>query len=128
LNAPEAPPFDEPWQAQVFAMAVALNERGLFDWSEWAEALGAEIAAGPPEAGNEAYFQAGLRALEKILVAKGATGTAELAGLAQAWRAAALGTPHGQPILLGGPLNPAEAGHSEGQGPFAGQRPSLSAR
>jgi len=102
LNAPEAPPFDEPWQAQVFAIAVALNQRGLFSWSEWAEALGAEIAAGPREAGNEAYFQAWLRALEKILVAKGVASAADLASLAEAWRAAALATPHGQPIVLGG--------------------------
>ena len=45
-SAPEAPPFDEPWQAQAFAMAVSLNQRGLFSWSEWTKALGAEIAAG----------------------------------------------------------------------------------
>ena len=59
-SAPEAPPFDEPWQAQVFAMAVSLEQRGVFDWSEWTRALGAEIAAGPDQAGHEAYFQAWL--------------------------------------------------------------------
>jgi nitrile hydratase accessory protein len=101
LNAPEAPSFDEPWQAQVFAMAVMLNERGLFDWSEWASALGAEIAAGPQEAGNETYFLNWLRALEKLLIAKGVAGGGELTELAQAWRAAAAATPHGQPIRLG---------------------------
>ena len=104
MNAPEAPPFDEPWQAQAFAIAVALNERGLFSWSEWAGALGAEIAAGPQEAGNEVYFQGWLRALENILVAKGVASAADLASLAEAWRAAALATPHGQPIVLGGPF------------------------
>lgn len=101
MNAPEAPPFEEPWQAQVFAMAVMLNERGLFDWSEWASALGAEIAAGPQEAGNETYFWNWLRALEKLLIAKGVAGGQELADLAQAWRAAAAATPHGRPIVLG---------------------------
>ena len=38
-NPPEPGPFEEPWQAQVFALAVSLSERGLFTWGEWAEAL-----------------------------------------------------------------------------------------
>ncbi len=96
-SAPEAPPFDEPWQAQAFAMAVSLNQRGLFSWSEWTKALGAEIAASP----GEPYFQAWLRALEKILIAKGVTSDAGLHDLAEAWRAAAEATPHGRPIVLG---------------------------
>ena len=101
MTAPEAPAFDAPWQAQAFAIAVALNERGLFAWSEWTKALGTEIAAGPSEAGNEAYFQAWLRALEKVLIAKGVASGGELHDLAEAWRAAAEATPHGQPIVLG---------------------------
>jgi nitrile hydratase accessory protein len=39
-----APVFREPWEAQAFAMTLALHERGLFTWNEWAQALGAEIA------------------------------------------------------------------------------------
>ena len=101
MKPPEAPPFEEPWQAQVFAMAVMLNQRGMFDWSEWADALGAEIAAGPQAAGNDAYFHNWLRALETLLIAKGVASAADLTGLAEAWRAAAEATPHGQPIVLG---------------------------
>jgi nitrile hydratase accessory protein len=100
LTPPEAPPFDEPWQAQAFALAVSLSGRGLFTWSEWTRALGAEIAAGPAEAGNEAYFLAWLAALEKVLIAKGVATGGELRELAQAWRDAAEATPHGQPITL----------------------------
>jgi len=96
-STPEAPPFDEPWQAQVFAMAVSLNQRGLFSWSEWTKALGAEIPAVP----GEPYCQAGLRAQEKILLAKGETSDAGLRDLTEAWRAAAEATPHGRPIVLG---------------------------
>jgi nitrile hydratase accessory protein len=95
--APEAPPFDEPWQAQVYAMTVTLNQRGVFDGSEWSEALAAEIAARR----DQPYFQAWLRALEKILIAKGVARGAELHDLAEAWRAAAEATPHGRPIVLG---------------------------
>ena len=101
MNPPEPRPFEEPWQAQVFAMAVMLNQRGVFGWSEWADALGAEIAADLQEAGDDGYFHHWLRALEKLLVAKGVASAADLAGLAEAWRAAAEATPHGQPIVLG---------------------------
>ena len=110
-SAPEPPPFDEPWQAQAFAMAVSLEQRGVFDWSEWTRALGAEIAAGPDEAGHEAYFQAWLRALEKILIARGVASGAELQDLAEAWRAAAEATPHGRPIVLGAGRRGAAGSH-----------------
>src|SRR3546814_3321053 len=38
-----APVFRAPWEAQAFAMAVALHQQGLFTWPEWAAALTAEI-------------------------------------------------------------------------------------
>jgi nitrile hydratase accessory protein len=101
LFPPEAPAFDEPWQAQAFAIAVSLNERGLFSWSEWAEAFGAELASGPQESGNEAYYQAWLRTLEKLVVVKGVAANGQLRDLAEAWIAAAEATPHGRPIVLG---------------------------
>ena len=42
-RGPEGPVFKEPWEAQAFAMTLALHERGVFAWPEWAETLGAEI-------------------------------------------------------------------------------------
>jgi len=64
------PVFRAPWEARAFAMAVALNEKGVFSWSEWAQALGHEItAAGPDEADH--YYEHWLAALEKITAAKG---------------------------------------------------------
>ena len=39
--------FAEPWEAQAFALAVSLQDRGVISAAEWAEALGAEIAAAP---------------------------------------------------------------------------------
>ena len=51
-----APVFREPWEAQAFAMTLALHARGLFTWPEWAAALAAEIrraqAAGDPDDGS----------------------------------------------------------------------------
>ena len=97
------PVFREPWEAQAFALAVALNERGLFTWSEWAAALGEEIkraqAAGDPDLGNT-YYRHWLVALERILAAKGVASGAMLEGYRDAWDHAADRTPHGSPIEL----------------------------
>ncbi|MEE1557214.1 MAG: nitrile hydratase accessory protein, partial [Alphaproteobacteria bacterium] len=32
----DGPVFDEPWQAQAFAMTVWLHEQSHFTWPEWA--------------------------------------------------------------------------------------------
>lgn len=95
--------FREPWEAQAFAIAVALHERGLFSWPEWAAALAAENQAaqgrGDPDAG-ETYYHHWLRALERLVVAKQATNAATLARYRQAWKHAASRTPHRTPIEL----------------------------
>jgi nitrile hydratase accessory protein len=97
------PVFREPWEAQAFALAVALNRRGLFTWNEWAAALGEEIkraqAAGDPDLGNT-YYRHWLAALERILAAKGIASAAILERYRDAWDRAADRTPHGSPIEL----------------------------
>ena len=66
--------FREPWEAQAFAMALALHARGLFTWPEWAATLGDEIkraqAAGDPDTG-ETYYRHWLNALERLVAEKG---------------------------------------------------------
>ena len=97
------PVFAEPWQAQAFAMAVQLHERGLFTWPEWAAALSAQIAAaqaaGDADVGDT-YYRHWLAALESLVTAKDAARADELARCARAWDHAADRTPHGQPIVL----------------------------
>ena len=99
----EGPVFREPWEAQAFAMALALQERGLFTWAEWAETLGAEIkraqAAGDPDTG-ETYYRHWLNALERIVAEKGVTDARTLGRYRDAWDHAADRTPHGTPIEL----------------------------
>ncbi|WP_363318385.1 nitrile hydratase accessory protein [Bosea sp. (in: a-proteobacteria)] len=95
MNPPEATVFAEPWEAEAFAMVVALNQQGLFDWTEWGEALGAEIAARP-----EPYYEAWLRALEVLLQTKNVATGAEIEALTAAWHRAAEATPHGVAIVL----------------------------
>jgi nitrile hydratase accessory protein len=99
----DGPVFREPWEAQAFALAVSLQQRGLFSWTEWAQALGAEIkraqAAGDPDTG-ETYYRHWLAALERIVAEKGVTDRDTLARYYDAWDHAAERTPHGVPIEL----------------------------
>jgi len=92
--------FEEPWQAQIFALVVQLNESGFFAWKEWAEALGEEKKkAGRSASGTDDYLN-WLQALEKLLDKKGITSPAERADRETDWRNAADATPHGEPIEL----------------------------
>jgi nitrile hydratase accessory protein len=99
----EGPVFREPWEAQAFAMALALHARGLFTWPEWAATLGAEIkkaqAAGDPDTG-ETYYRHWLNALERLVAEKGVTSRDMLSRYYEAWDHAADRTPHGMPIVL----------------------------
>jgi len=99
----EGPVFREPWEAQAFAMAVALNERGLFGWDEWAAMLGEEIKAaqraGHPDTG-ETYYRHWLAALERMVAVKGIADRVALKRYREAWEHAADRTPHGTPIAL----------------------------
>jgi nitrile hydratase accessory protein len=99
----DGPVFREPWQAQAFAMALALHARDLFTWPEWAAMLTEEIrraqAAGDPDTG-ETYYLHWLATLERIVAAKGVATEATLARYRAAWDHAADRTPHGAPIAL----------------------------
>jgi len=99
----DGPVFREPWEAQAFAMALALHARGLFTWNEWAAALADEIksaqAAGDPDTG-ETYYRHWLAALERIVAEKGVTDAGTLRKYYDAWDHAADRTPHGTPIEL----------------------------
>jgi nitrile hydratase accessory protein len=93
---PEDPAFAEPWEAEAFALAVALHERGLFTWPEWSAALGEEIRRAP----EASYYRQWLAALERLVTEKRVTDAGTLAQYAEAWGRAAERTPHGTPIEL----------------------------
>ena len=99
----EGPVFREPWEAQAFAMALALYDRGLFSWPEWAATLADEIkraqASGDPDTG-ETYYRHWLAALERVVAAKGVATSDTLHRYRDAWDHAADRTPHGRPIEL----------------------------
>ena len=96
----EGPVFREPWEAQAFAMAVHLHQRGVFTWTAWAEALGAEIAAAGSTDTGEDYYLHWMSALEKLSRENGLMSAAEFTERKDAWDRAARATPHGEPIEL----------------------------
>jgi nitrile hydratase accessory protein len=97
------PVFREPWEAQAFAMALALHARGLFTWPEWAAALAEEIKraqiAGDADTG-ETYYRHWLATLERLIADKGVATSDTLHRYRDAWDHAAERTPHGSPIVL----------------------------
>lgn len=97
------PVFAEPWQAQVFALAVKLSEQGHFTWKEWATALGDELKAaaarGEPDDGTH-YYEHWLATLERLVTGKGLTDRAALEQRKEAWADAYRRTPHGKPVEL----------------------------
>ena len=99
----QGPVFAAPWEAQAFAMALALEERGAFSQTEWSATLGDAIAsaqaAGDPDIG-QTYFSHWLNALEALVVSKGLVAVEALASYHDAWERAAARTPHGSPIEL----------------------------
>lgn len=86
-------PRPSPW-------FLALHQRGLFSWSEWAQALSDEVKRPGVAADGSDYYDCWLRALETLLAAKGIAGNSEVNALAAAWQRAAHATPHGKAILL----------------------------
>lgn len=96
----DEPVFAEPWQAEAFAMVVALHERGVFTWGEWAARLSGEVKKPGAAADGSDYYARWLDALERLLAEKELAGRDEVDAVAAAWQRAAHATPHGMPIVL----------------------------
>jgi nitrile hydratase accessory protein len=97
-TSPDEPVFDAPWQAEAFALTVALNEAGHLEWSEWAQYLSqalrdagqsdeSPLAIAHDSEGNEAYYQAWLVALERVVREKDWVGPLQLGARREAIRA-----------------------------------------
>ena len=99
----EGPVFAAPWQAQAFALAVKLSERGRFTWKEWAATLADELKAaadrGEPDDGSR-YSHHWVAALERLVTGKGLADSHALQDRKEAWAEAYRHTPHGQPVVL----------------------------
>ncbi len=94
------PVFDAPWQAQAFALAGNLNERGVFAWPQFAAHLSAELARHGAQVDADAYYRCWLAALQELLEDQDVLQSSETAEREGEWHEAAERTPHGQPIRL----------------------------
>ncbi len=102
MSAPE-PVFEEPWHAQVFALTVALNEAGYFDWPDWAARFSVTLKAHGLTRelnGGADYFTAWLETLEAMLADLSLAAPEAVADMRAAWERAYLSTPHGAPVHL----------------------------
>ena len=69
--------FNAPWESSAFGMAVALNESGKYEWSEFVNHLADEIKEDPDE--ERTYYEKWLHSLADLAVERGLISEAELA-------------------------------------------------
>lgn len=95
--------FQEPWQAQAFALTLYLHNAGVITWDQWARVLADALAAraeqGAATDGSD-YYEAWLQALETLAIDLGLADRNALGGLKAAWAEAYEHTPHGRPVTL----------------------------
>ena len=66
----DEPVFDEPWQAQVLAMADTLIVNGVISAAVWSDTLGNELKKAQSTGAADditTYYKAALQALEQLL-------------------------------------------------------------
>ena len=104
VNSPgqPQPAFQSPWQAQAFAMVVALRRSGQLGGQEWANIFGREIASHPENEAcrDEQYYLDLIAALESLVTQRGMTDAQSLERYQRGWERAIRRTPHGKPIKL----------------------------
>ena len=96
----DGPVFAEPWQAQAFALALQLHERGAFTWTEWADALSDRLPIAGSDDDGSRYYEHWLATLEGLVTTKNLAGASALADRKHDWEAAYRRTPHGRPVEL----------------------------
>ena len=72
--------FEAPWEGRAFGIAVALGDRGLYEWEAFRQRLIAEIASAQEKDVPSSYYAQWLAALEKLAIAKGLVTREELDG------------------------------------------------
>jgi nitrile hydratase accessory protein len=103
LQDEQRPAFNEPWQAEAYALVQVLIETGRISPPEWAQAFGAALreaaTEGEPDS-SDTYYASLSDALERVLIAGGRLQGAEVRQRINDWRAAYHRTLHGVPVRL----------------------------
>lgn len=96
----EGPLFADRWEALAFVLTMLMEQRGVFTWLDWAQALGTEIRSTRTAGRTDGYFESWLAALERVIGDKGIADRATLDQYRQAWNRAAARTPAGTEVSL----------------------------
>ena len=78
VEGPAAPPrtngelvFAAPWESRAFGMAMALHDRGLFEWEAFRQQLIRVLSRAEAAGGGFSYYRCWLEALQTLLVDTG---------------------------------------------------------
>ena len=63
--------FQAPWEARAFGLAVALNEKDLYEWREFSSQLASEIAAAEQNNDPSSYYARWVASLEELVIDRG---------------------------------------------------------
>lgn len=63
--------FQAPWEARAFGLAVALNEKDLYEWREFSSQLASEIATAEQNNNPSSYYVRWVASLEELLIDRG---------------------------------------------------------
>ena len=103
LHDEQRPTFNEPWQAEAYALVQVLIETGRISSSQWAKAFGAALREAADKAqpdNGETYYVVLSETLHRVLVAGGRVQDVEVRQRIDDWRTAYHRTPHGKPVKL----------------------------
>ena len=59
--------FEAPWEARAFGVAVALHEKGSFEWKAFSQALAAQIRRSEEAGDLIPYYESWLAALRVVV-------------------------------------------------------------
>ena len=63
--------FQALWEARAFGLAVALNEKELYEWREFSSELAVKIAAAELNNDPSSYYARWIASLEELVIARG---------------------------------------------------------
>ena len=63
--------FQAPWEARAFGLAVALNEKEIYEWREFSAELAATIAVAEQNKDPSSYYARWVDSLEELVIARG---------------------------------------------------------
>jgi nitrile hydratase accessory protein len=70
--------FAAPWESRAFGLAMALHDRGLFEWEEFRQQLISAVAGAEGGGGEFSYYRCWLDALQKLLDSSGVVDAASV--------------------------------------------------